>query len=70
MTVSIILAILYHYVTLDYKKESTLLDLAYASILAGALSHAYERIFNGYVIDFILVKYFAILNLADILISI
>ena len=39
-------------------------------IFSGAISHAYERIFHGQVVDFIAVKYFAILNFADIFISI
>ena len=38
--------------------------------MAGAISHAYERIFVGHVIDFIAVQYFAIFNFADIFISI
>ena len=44
-TVSIIIALVYHYIRVEYEKKSTLLDIAYAMILAGALSHAYERIF-------------------------
>jgi lipoprotein signal peptidase len=57
------------YIREEYPKNSRLLDTAYVAIFSGALSHAYERIFIGHVVDFIAVKYFAILNLADILIS-
>jgi signal peptidase II len=70
LTVILIGGIIYHYIREEYEKRSTLLDTGYTLILAGALSHAYERIFVGHVIDFIAVKYFAILNFADIFISI
>lgn len=39
-------------------------------VISGALCHGYERIVNGYVVDFISVKYFAIFNFADIFISV
>lgn len=59
-----------YYFRSEYPKHSSILDIGYSLILAWALSHAYERIFVGHVIDFISVKYFAILNFADIFISI
>jgi signal peptidase II len=70
LTVVLIGGIIYHYAREEYAKKSKLLDAGYALILAWAISHAYERIFVGHVIDFIAVKYFAILNFADIFISI
>ncbi|MBP9779019.1 signal peptidase II [Candidatus Gracilibacteria bacterium] len=70
ITVVLIGAIVYQYLTIEYNKKSKLLDIAYVLILSGAISHAYERIFIGHVIDFIAVKYFAILNFADIFISV
>jgi signal peptidase II len=70
LTVVLIGGIIYHYIREEYERKSKLLDAGYALILAGAISHAYERIFEGHVIDFIAVKYFAILNFADIFISI
>lgn len=70
ITILLIIAIVYQYIFDEYQKKSKLLDIWYVFILAWALSHAYERIFIGYVVDFIAVKYFAILNFADILISI
>jgi lipoprotein signal peptidase len=54
----------------EWKKNMPLIDIGFACIISGAISHAYERIFIGHVIDFIYIKYFAILNFADILISI
>jgi signal peptidase II len=70
LTIILIGGIIYCYIREEYDKKSKLLDAGYALILAGAISHAYERIFVGHVIDFIAVKYFAILNFADIVISI
>ncbi len=60
---------LYYFYT-EYPKHSRIIDTWYTLILAWALSHTYERIFVGHVIDFISVKYFAILNFADIFITI
>ena len=69
-TILLILAILYQYIRVEYLKNSNILDVGYMLIIAWALSHAYERIFVGHVVDFIAVKYFAILNFADIFISV
>lgn len=69
LTITLIIVILYQYFREEYHKKSKLLDIGYAFIISGALSHGYERIFVGHVIDFIAVKYFAILNFADIFIS-
>ncbi len=70
LTVFLIAWIIYQYIHEEYNKRSRIIDAGYVLILAGAISHAYERIFIGHVVDFIAVKYFAILNFADILISI
>ena len=70
ITIALIFWLLWYYFVTEYPKKSKLLDAGYALIMAGAISHAYERIFVGHVIDFIAVQYFAILNFADIFISI
>ncbi len=70
LTIFLIGWIIYQYTQEEYSKKSKLLDIGYICILAWALSHGYERIFVWHVVDFIAVKYFAILNFADILISI
>lgn len=70
ITILAILGICWHYIREEWVKNSRLLDTGYVLILAWALSHAYERIFVGHVVDFIAVKYFAILNFADIFISV
>lgn len=70
LTVILIIGILYQYFLEEYKKKSLLLDIGFVLIISWALSHAYERIFVWHVVDFIAVKYFAILNFADIFISV
>ncbi|PID84066.1 signal peptidase II [Candidatus Gracilibacteria bacterium] len=70
LTLVLVIAIGVYFVFTEYPKKSKLLDIGYVCILAGALSHTYERIFHGYVIDFFSLKYFAIFNFADIIISI
>lgn len=69
-TLVIMGVIIYYYIHEEYPKQSRLLDIGYILIIAGALSHAYERIFIWHVIDFIFLKYFAIFNFADIFISV
>jgi len=70
ITVILVIGILYQYLREEYQKKSLLLDIGFIFIISWALSHAYERIFIGHVVDFIAVKYFAILNFADIFISV
>lgn len=70
ITPILVLLIVYHYIRNEYHKRSRFLDIWFALVLGGALSHTYERIVYGKVIDFIAVKYFAIFNFADIFISI
>ena len=70
ITLLLSIGIIYYYFHIEFPKNIRFLDIWYSLILAWAISHAYERIFIGHVIDFISVKYFAILNFADIFISI
>lgn len=70
ITIMLIGALIYYYIHDEYGKHLWFLDCAYMLILAWAIAHAYERIMVGHVVDFIAVKYFAILNFADIFISI
>jgi len=70
VTILVIVSIMWYYIKYEFQKSIFLLDFGYICIFSWALSHAYERIFIGYVIDFISVKYFAILNFADIFITI
>ncbi len=70
LTVFLVVFLVMYYLKIEQKKKSKLLDLGYIFLLWWALSHAYERIFYWYVVDFIRVKYFAVFNIADIFISI
>ena len=70
LTIALVTALLYYYGRYEYQKKNIWIDIGFVCIAAGALAHAYERIMIGHVVDFIAVKYFAILNFADILISI
>lgn len=69
VTILTIIWIFIYYFRIEFSKGIWILDIGYSLIFAWALSHAYERIFIGHVIDFISIKYFAILNFADIFIS-
>lgn len=69
LTLVLIIAIIIYYSNTERRKKSRLLDTGYALLLSGAISHGYERIVTGYVIDFIAIKYFAVFNIADIFIS-
>ena len=70
LTLAIILGLWYYYAKYEFPKKNRWIDAAFILIFAGALSHAYERIFVGYVIDFLSMKNFAIFNFADICITI
>ncbi len=70
LTFFLISGLLVYYGLIEYPKQINLLDIGYILVISGALCHGYERIVNGYVVDFISVKYFAIFNFADIFISV
>jgi lipoprotein signal peptidase len=71
LTIVLIIVIFYYYKT-EKKLYNTckLYDISFWLILWGALWNAYERIFHEEVIDFLWIKYFSIMNFADIFISI
>jgi signal peptidase II len=70
MTIILIFAIFYYYLREEKKKKILLIDISFWLILAWAIGNGIERIFQGYVIDFIWVQYFSIFNLADSFITI
>ena len=65
VTIILILGIFYYYLKEEKKKNDKLIDFSFWLILAWAFWNWYERIFNGFVIDFLWVKYFSVFNLAD-----
>lgn len=70
LTFAIIWVLWYYYIKHEFPKKNRLIDASFICIFAGAISHGYERIFVGYVIDFFSLKNFAIFNFADIFITI
>lgn len=70
LTIVLIIAIFYYYKTeKKLQKNNKLLDVSFWLILWWALWNAYERVMYEQVIDFLWVKYFAVMNFADIFIS-
>jgi len=69
LTILLIGAILYYYFKHEENRKNTFVQASYGLIIGSALSHAYERICVGHVVDFVWVKYFAIFNFADIFIT-
>ena len=70
LTIVLIIGIFYYYKTeKKIYKNNKIHDISFWLILWWALWNAYERIFYEQVIDFLWVKYFSIMNFADIFIS-
>lgn len=70
LTIILIIWIFYYYIKEEKKKNSKFLDFSFWLILAWAIWNGIERVFNGFVVDFIWIKYFSVFNLADSFISI
>ena len=51
------------------KKKDFLLKIAFAIILGGSLCNMFDRIFYGYVIDYIDFRVFPVFNLSDVAIN-
>jgi signal peptidase II len=69
VTLALIFWIFYYYWKHESQKNNKILHISFALIFAWALWNAWERIFIGYVTDFISLQWFAIFNLADSYIS-
>jgi len=71
LTIVLIIVIFYYYKTEKKQYQNNqYFDISFWLILWWALGNAYERIFHEEVIDFLWVKYFSIMNFADIFISV
>lgn len=70
IVIMVLLIIFYLYkLLIDSFKEKTLAKVTgFSLIITGALSNLFDRINFGYVVDYIEVRYFSILNLADVMI--
>lgn len=69
VTIVLILGLFAYYFTQERYKKSQLVDLSFALILAGGIGNGVERVLLSEVTDFIAVSWFAIFNIADVLIS-
>lgn len=73
ISVAFILALAFHFFKLFFyaPKEATAYRLtALALILGGAISNFYDRIFYGYVVDFIDLRVWPVFNIGDLCISV
>lgn len=71
LTIVIVGYLLYYFIK-NYKTNMTLLNLALSFIISGAIGNFYDRLFNGYVVDFIDFAFvnFPVFNFADILVTV
>lgn len=67
-----IVAVLVYYFIKNYKKNPIILNIALAMIISGAIGNFYDRLFQGYVVDFIEFAFikFPVFNIADIFVTI
>jgi signal peptidase II len=67
--VTIILGLLFYLIYLIKHKYSNIIIISLFALILGALSNALDRLIYGYVIDYLDVLNFTVLNIADILIT-
>lgn len=73
---SIVAVCIVSYLTREilFKNDSLFLKIGYAMVIAGALGNLYDRVFYGYVVDFLDIYIFgfdfAVFNVADVYICI
>ncbi|WP_130819981.1 signal peptidase II [Anaerococcus vaginimassiliensis] len=71
LTIAIVLYLLYYFIT-NLKSNPLVLNIAFSLIISGALGNFYDRLFQGYVVDFIEFAFidFPVFNIADILVTV
>lgn len=71
LTIAIVLYLMYYFIT-NLKSNSLVLNIAFSLIISGALGNFYDRLFQGYVVDFIEFAFvdFPVFNIADILVTV
>lgn len=71
LTISIVLYLIYYFVK-NIKKNPTILNIAMAMIISGAIGNFYDRLFQAYVVDFIEFSFvnFPVFNVADIFVTV
>lgn len=70
ITIAIVCYLLYYFYK-SYKINPTILNISLSMIIAGALGNFYDRLINGYVVDFIEFSFFnfPVFNIADIFVT-
>ena len=70
LTTAIVLYLLYYFVK-NIKTSPIILNLSLAMIISGAIGNFYDRLIQGYVVDFIEFSFvqFPVFNVADILVT-
>lgn len=71
LTIAIVLYLLYYFIT-NLKSNPPVLNIAFSLIISGALGNFYDRLFQGYVVDFLEFAFvdFPVFNIADILVTV
>lgn len=71
LTIAIVVGLIYYFVK-NYKTNLKILNIALALIISGALGNFYDRLFQGYVVDFLEFAFvrFPVFNVADILVTV
>ena len=67
----VIVAVLVYYFVKNYKTSHEILNIALAMIISGAIGNFYDRLLQGYVVDFIEFAFvkFPVFNIADIFVT-
>ncbi|MDU2558845.1 MULTISPECIES: signal peptidase II [Anaerococcus] len=71
LTTAIVLYLLYYFVK-NIKTSPMILNLSLAMIISGAIGNFYDRLIQGYVVDFLEFSFvkFPVFNVADILVTV
>lgn len=71
LTTAIVLYLLYYFVK-NIKTSPIILNLSLAMIISGAIGNFYDRLIQGYVVDFLEFSFvkFPVFNVADILVTV
>lgn len=71
LTISIVFYLLYYFLK-NIKTNPSILNIALAMIISGAIGNFYDRLFQGYVVDFIEFSFvnFPVFNVADIFVTV
>ncbi len=54
----------------SFRNKGRFFDIGYGLIIGGSIGNLIDRLLRGYVVDYIDVRYFSVMNLADIMINV